>query len=165
MSGSKSPTLGANQDILSYISNDAKSVLEQFRAYLRANHMSFKTETSYVGWVIDLIRYHHFINPRDMNTSHIEHYLNHLVLQHNIDIKTQRSALNALIGFFVNFLGRRLNTMNLNYVKRRKALAISQSSERKLQILFAAALLQAGYDWQTIRVLLGSVDQEPCIKQ
>ena len=79
-------------------------LMDQFRAWLRANHYRYSTEQTYIHWVVAYIRFHQRRHPREMGRNEIEAFLTHLSVRRNCSIGTQRIALNALNCFYRKFM-------------------------------------------------------------
>jgi len=71
--------------------------LNKVRDILRLKHLSRRTGTSYVYYMIDLIRFHGKRHPKDMGVEEIRAYLSHLATEGNVVASTQNLALSALL--------------------------------------------------------------------
>lgn len=88
-------------------------LMDQFRAWLRANHYSYRTEQTYVHWVVGYIRFNDRRHPKDMGRKEIEAYLDHLAVQRHCSVGTQKIVLNAINCLYRKFL--RIDYEPLNY--------------------------------------------------
>ncbi|MCG3205190.1 MAG: Tyrosine recombinase XerC [Elusimicrobia bacterium] len=79
--------------------------LDRVRAVLRFHHYSYKTEKTYVHWIVRYIRFHQMKHPADLSTQHVAKFLGHLALALKVSPKTQNQALNALVFLYVKVLG------------------------------------------------------------
>lgn len=70
--------------------------------------MSRRTETSYVYYTLDYIRFHGKRHPKEMGVEEIRAYLSHLATENNVAASTQNVALSALL-----FLYRQVLKVNL----------------------------------------------------
>jgi integron integrase len=92
-------------DIKKFRPDPDLKLMEQVRQVLRYHHYAYKTEQTYCGWIIDLIRfYEKKIHPRDMGKQEIEKYLSHLATHRNVSASTQRQALNAIVFLYRHVL-------------------------------------------------------------
>lgn len=82
--------------------------LNEVRNVLRLKHMSRRTETSYVYYILDFIRFHGKRHPNEMGVEEIRAYLSHLATKNNVAASTQNVALSALL-----FLYRQVLKVNL----------------------------------------------------
>ena len=88
--------------------------MDQLRAFIRSKQMAYTTEKSYCRWIADYIRFHRMQHPKDLNDQAIDEYLSHLVLKRNLAINTQKSALNAIVFVYTQFL--KLTVGKLDFV-------------------------------------------------
>ena len=79
-------------------------LIDQFRAWMRANHYSYQTERTYVHWTVAYIRHHGLRHPREMSSPEIQAFLTYLAAQRHCSPSTQKIALNALNCFYRKFL-------------------------------------------------------------
>ncbi len=82
--------------------------LNEVRNVLRLKHMSRRTETSYMYYILDFIRFHGKRHPKEMGAEEIRAYLSHLATEGNVAASTQNVALSALL-----FLYRHVLKVNL----------------------------------------------------
>jgi site-specific recombinase XerD len=78
--------------------------MDQLRTFIRSKHLAYKTEKTYCKWVIDFIRYHNHLHPKDMGASEVDAYLSYLAVQRNVAVNTQKTALNAIAFMYSKFL-------------------------------------------------------------
>jgi len=71
--------------------------LDIVRAHIRAKHLAYKTEETYIHWIKRFIKFHNLRNPKDMGASEIAQFLSHLAVDRRVAAATQNQALNALI--------------------------------------------------------------------
>ena len=55
-------------------------LLEQVRDSIRARHMSFRTEKTYLYWIRRFIRFHKLRHPREMGGTEVEMFLTSLAV-------------------------------------------------------------------------------------
>jgi integron integrase len=101
-------------DIPLYIDHLSERFIDKLRLFIRSRNLAYATEKTYVGWVLQFIRYHGRKHPDEMGESEIEAFLNYLVIQRYCSKSTQRTALNALIFLYKKFL-KREDIGKLNY--------------------------------------------------
>ncbi|WP_375172558.1 phage integrase N-terminal SAM-like domain-containing protein [Marinobacter sp.] len=70
---------------------------DQFRAVIRVNRYSIRTEKSYWYWIRYFIRFNGMKHPRDMGPQEVNGFLTWLAVQRNVATATQAQALNALV--------------------------------------------------------------------
>ncbi|MCH8476223.1 MAG: site-specific integrase [Opitutales bacterium] len=72
----------------------------QMRVAIRRNHLRYRTEQTYMGW---LRRFQAFLHPKgvmDAEESDVVRYLTHLAVSERVVSSTQNQAFNALLFFF-----------------------------------------------------------------
>ena len=102
------------------VSVDSKSTrfIDQVRLAIRKKGLAWKTEQTYIHWILRYIRFHGRRHPADLQISHIEKFLDHLATDRFVAQNTQATALNALVFLYREFLG--VDTSELNFTKSRR---------------------------------------------
>lgn len=72
-------------------------LLDQVREILRYHHYAWKTEQSYVRWIVRFIRFNGTGHPRELGKHEIERFLSHLAVNRNVAVATQNQALIAMV--------------------------------------------------------------------
>ncbi len=80
-------------------------LLEQVRAVLRMRHYSYRTEKTYIGWILRYIRFHNVTHPKEMGAAEVEAFLSHLAVEGSVAASTQNQALAALLFLYREVLG------------------------------------------------------------
>ncbi|PAV25276.1 recombinase XerD [Tamilnaduibacter salinus] len=78
---------------------------DQFRAVIRVNRYSIRTEKSYWYWIRYFIRFHRMTHPREMGAPEVNAFLTWLAVERNVAAATQAQALNALVFLYKQVLG------------------------------------------------------------
>ncbi len=65
--------------------------LDQFRSFIRTRGMAYKTEKTYVTWVLQFIRFHKKQHPKDRGKAEVEQFLSHLATHRYAAINTQKT--------------------------------------------------------------------------
>ena len=86
--------------------------LEQVRAAIRVRHYSFRTEQTYVGWIVRFVRFHRCRHPKEMGETEVAAFLSHLAVDLRVAAATQNQALNALVFLYKAVLERPLGNMH-----------------------------------------------------
>ncbi len=86
-------------------------LLDQVRQTMRLRHMSHRTETAYVYWIVDFLRFHkqqtgHWQHPATLGNPDINQYLTWLAVRRNVAASTQNQALSALLFLYTRVLER-----------------------------------------------------------
>jgi integron integrase len=85
-----------------------EKLLDKLRNRIRARHFSLRTEQTYVQWVKRFILFHHKRHPSEMGAKEINEYLTFLAVKTNVAAATQNQALNAIIFFYREIIGREI---------------------------------------------------------
>ncbi len=90
-----------------YMSQSLRLV-DQIRAVARMEHLSLRTEASYLAYIKEFFLFHNKQHPRDLGVPEIRAYLSHLAVDRHVAASTQNVALCALL-----FLYRRVLKIDL----------------------------------------------------
>ncbi len=109
--------------------------MDQFRACMRSKQLMYKTEKTYCYWVLDYIRYHNKQHPAKLGRQHIDEYLSYLALQRQCSVNTQKTALNALVFLYQQFLGTELGKLRFVPSQRPKTIPTVFSHEEAMSVI------------------------------
>ncbi len=84
-------------DIPVPLPNHPVKLLDSLRSFIRAEGLAYKTEQTYILWIKRFILFHNKRHPSEMGVYEVKTFLNFLVLERNVAVNTQRTALNALV--------------------------------------------------------------------
>jgi len=84
-------------------------LLERVRAAIRTRHYSYRTEKSYLQWIVKFVRFHGARDPSEMGENEITLFLNHLAVQGNVSSSTQNQALCAIVFLYKHVLNKDLD--------------------------------------------------------
>ncbi|NJN51703.1 MAG: integron integrase [Gammaproteobacteria bacterium] len=90
----------------------APGLLDRLRLAIRVRHYSRRTEQAYVHWVKRFIRYHGMRHPAKMGNREVARFLSFLASELQVSASTQNQALSALVFFYGEVLGRRLELVD-----------------------------------------------------
>jgi integron integrase len=128
-------------------------LLDVVRNRIRVKHYSFRTETSYLGWIRRFIRFHGGRHPRELGGPEVEQFLSYLATERNVAASTQNQALSAIL-----FLYREALEIDLPWLdgvvraKRPARLPVVLSSDEVRRVL---AQLE-GTHWLAASLLYGA---------
>lgn len=105
------------EDIPIPVTNNSPKFLDQLRLFMRAQNKAYKTEQTYISWCWRFICFHNKRSPRQLGAADIEAFLTHLAINKNVAINTQKTALNALMFMFNQFLKSDIKELDFNYAK------------------------------------------------
>ncbi len=113
--------------------------LDQVRGVLRFHHYSYRTEQTYVGWIVRYIRFHQMKHPSELSTPDVAKFLGHLAVKLNVSAKTQNQALNALVFLYQKVLDHPLGTLgNIPRASTKKYLPVVLNVKEVQQLIQAA---------------------------
>ncbi len=85
--------------------------MDRFRAFIRARHLAYRTEKTYCNWVREFIRFHGKRHPESMGAEEVNAWLSHLANNRSVAVNTQKTALNAVVFMYHQFLGKELGKL------------------------------------------------------
>jgi hypothetical protein len=112
-------------------------LLDRMHLLLRLRHYSARTETCYLKWAEQYIRFHGLRHPKDMGTSEITAFLTHLAVESRLAASTQNQALNALVFLYTQVLGLELGTFDAVRARRPTYLPTVLAPELVQRVLAA----------------------------
>ncbi|WP_439861356.1 integron integrase [Pseudomonas sp. MBLB4136] len=111
-------------------------LLDQLREQIRVRHYSFRTETVYLHWVRQFIRFHKLCHPADMGAEEVEQFLSYLAVQRTVSASTQNQALAALLFLYKQVLRIELPWLDgVVRAKRPERLPLVLSREETQRLL------------------------------
>lgn len=109
-------------DVRPPIAANSTRFMDQFRIFIRGRHYSFKTEKTYCFWVLSFIRFHKLKHPKDMSNTEIEAFLEYQSVTRHVSNNTQKTALNALIFMYREFLNIEIIGLKFSYAVKPRQL-------------------------------------------
>lgn len=109
--------------------------MDRFRAFIRARHLAYRTEKTYCNWVREFIRFHDKRHPESMGAEEVNAWLSHLANNRNVAVNTQKTALNAVVFMYHQFLGRELGELQFINTSRGRKLPTVFSHEEAMTVL------------------------------
>jgi len=96
--------------------------MDQLRALIRSRNLAYKTEQTYCHWIKRFIRFHDMQHPSTCSAKEVEQFLSHLAVQRNNSVSTQRTALNAIVFLFREFLEQPLEELSFEMARKPQRL-------------------------------------------
>jgi integron integrase len=135
------------------IPNPKVRLKEQFHEVCRFKHMASRTEETYWGWVVRLVRFFESkIHPKDLSNEQLKSFLTHLATVERVAASTQNQALNAVMFLFREVLHQERTVEAFERVRRPARLPVVLSREEVQRLLSA---LEPEYDLP-VRLLYGT---------
>lgn len=121
--------------------------------HLRDRNYSIRTEESYIQWIKRYILFHSKRHPREMGSTEVEAFLNHLAVEKKVSASTQSQAKSALLFLYNEVLGFDLPALeNVTKVKAQKRLPVVLSTQEVQAVLSKLE----GTAWLMVSLLYGS---------
>lgn len=109
---------------------------EQFRAVIRVNRYSIRTEKSYWYWIRYFIRFHRLTHPRDMGPQEVNEFLTWLAVERHVASATQAQALNALVFLYSKVLDMPLGDIGqIARSKKPRRLPVVCSHDEAMRVI------------------------------
>jgi len=135
------------------IPNPKARLKEQFHEVGRFKHIAVRTEETYWGWVVRLVRFFNSkIHPKDLSSGQLRAFLTHLATVERVAASTQNQALNAIMFLYREVLHQERSVEGFERV-RRPARLPSVLSRVEVRRLLSA--LEPEYDLP-VRLLYGT---------
>lgn len=122
-------------DIPIPLPNKPQRFMDQLRAFMRAKHLAYRTEKTYCTWILDFIRFNARKHPEAMGEPEIDAWLSHLANQRNVAINTQKTALNAVVFLYKQFLSRELGIIQFSKTNKGRHLPTVFTHEEAMRVL------------------------------
>ncbi len=87
-------------------------LLDRVRQAIRLKRYSYRTEQTYVNWIVRYILFHNKRHPREMGVTEVEAFLSHLAVVDNVAASTQNQALSALLFLYKFVLEQELTSVD-----------------------------------------------------
>jgi integrase len=119
--------------------NPNLKLMGQVREVLRYYHYAYRTEQTYVHWIL---RYIHYFggktHPNRLGTKEVERFLSHLATEGQVSASTQRQALNALVFLYRDVLDTPLASAMAPVRSKRRPRPPTVLTQAEVQRLLAA---------------------------
>lgn len=79
-------------------------LLVSLRNKIRRKGLSYSTEKSYTQWTKQFIYFHNKSHPKDLDATHVQKFLDHLVNHRHVSPSTQNQALSAILFLYRHVL-------------------------------------------------------------
>ena len=109
-------------DVRPYIDTNSSRFIDQLRIFIRSRYYAFKTEKTYCYWVLTYIRFHQYKHPNTMGLSEIESFLEYLSVTRHVSCNTQKTALNALVFMYREFMKIEVSGLKFRYATKPRQL-------------------------------------------
>lgn len=109
--------------------------IDRLRAFIRSRNLAYSTEKTYVHWVLRYIRFHDRTHPEEMSSKEVTAFLSHLAVRRHCSPATQKTALNALVFLYREFLEMPLDDLEFVRPRRKPRVPVVFSHAEALAII------------------------------
>jgi len=111
---------------------------ERLAVEIQMRQYSIRTERSYREWLARYIAFNEMQDPANLDTALIARYLEHLVIKRNVAGSTQSQALNALVFFYKQVLGKQIEDIGVfRHSKKPRKLPVVLTRDEVTRLLQA----------------------------
>ena len=105
---------------------DTKSLKfnDRFRLFIRCKGLAYATEKTYCLWIRRFIKHNRYLGEHNFDQHDVAPFLNYLANERYCSVNTQRTALNALVFLFREFLQQDTNNLNFDYARKNQKVPI-----------------------------------------
>jgi integron integrase len=82
----------------------AEKLVDQVREVMQFHHYSYRTEQTYVDWIVRFVKFHGTKHPHELGHADVESFLSHLAQEQHVAASTQNQAFNALLFLYRHVL-------------------------------------------------------------
>lgn len=93
--------------------------LNSISDFMYTRQYSKRTIETYILWISAYIQFHDKRHPASMSDTHVEQFLEHLVLNKNLAARSQATALNALVFLYKHIIKKELS-LDLSFARSKK---------------------------------------------
>jgi integrase len=83
---------------------ERRRLFNEVQLRIRARHMSYRTEKTYLHWIRRFVRFHERRHPRTMGAPEVEEFLTSLAVRNQVSAATQNQALAAVLFLYRDVL-------------------------------------------------------------
>ncbi|TCN90131.1 integron integrase [Shewanella fodinae] len=116
--------------------------LQAFAEHMTTHRYAKRTVQGYQYWVAAFIRYHQMRHPSGLHNAEVEQFLSYLANERNMAVKSQATALNALVYLYRDFLNKPLS-LQLAFVKSTRQMKLpTVLTKSEISLLLQQVALQ-----------------------
>lgn len=98
----------------------AEKLVDQIREVMRFHHYAYRTEQTYVDWIVRYVKFHGTVHPKNLGQADVEKYLSHLAQVKNVAAATQNQAFNAILFLYRHVLNLPERVEHIDAVRSKK---------------------------------------------
>lgn len=116
-------------DIRSTIEPTSIRFKDRYRLFIRSRGLAYATEKTYCQWAGRFIRHMKYTSEDDLCVDHINYFLSNLGNARGCSINTQKTALNALVFLFREFLRIDIGQLSFQHASKPRKIPIVLSTD------------------------------------
>ena len=106
-----------------------RALADKTRECLRVGHYSYRTEQTYLGWILKFVKFHGWQKPSTMEAEHVRVFLKHLAEERQVASSTQNQALNAVVFLFKSVLKKEIGDFS-DFQRARRGMRLPVVASR-----------------------------------
>lgn len=122
-------------DIRSPIKSSSGRFLDRYRLFIRSRGLAYSTEKTYIHWAIRFIKHMKYSSQENFSSNDISYFLTSLANGRSVSINTQKTALNALVFLFREFLQIEVGDLEFKGAAKPKKIPVVLSANEVKRIL------------------------------
>ena len=122
-------------DTRHYIQPNSPKFSDRYRLFIRAKGLAYSTEKTYYQWASRFIKFMRYKSDTDFCVEHINAFLSELGNAQQCSINTQKTALNALVFLFREFLKMDVGQLSFQHASKPRKIPIVLSQQEASLIL------------------------------
>jgi len=132
---------------------EPRRLFNEVQLRIRARHMSYRTEKTYLHWIRRFIRFHDRRHPRSMGAQEVEKFLTSLAVKNQVSASTQNQALAAILFLYRDVLEIKLPWLtDVVRAKRPQHLPVVLTRGEVKRVLERVS----GLEWLVVSLLYGT---------
>ena len=132
---------------------EPRRLFNEVQLRIRARHMSFRTEKTYLHWIRRFVRFHDRRHPRSMGAPEVEEFLTSLAVKNQVSASTQNQALAAILFLYRDVLEIELPWLtDVVRAKRPQRLPVVLTRGEVKRVLERIS----GLEWLVVSLLYGT---------
>jgi integron integrase len=132
---------------------ERRRLFNEVQLRIRARHMSYRTEKTYLHWIRRFVRFHERRHPRTMGAPEVEEFLTSLAVRNQVSAATQNQALAAVLFLYRDVLEIKLPWLTeVVRAKRPQRLPVVLTRAEVVRVLERIS----GLEWLIASLLYGT---------
>lgn len=122
-------------DIRKPIKTSSNRFMDRYRLFIRSKGLAYSTEKTYIHWAVRFIKHMNYTSQGNFSASDISYFLTNLANSRSVSINTQKTALNALVFLFREFLQISIGDLEFTGAAKSRKIPVVLSANEVKRIL------------------------------